>query len=137
MNKVVADASFCGAWIFSDESSEAAERLLEGMLSGSLQLVVPALWQYEMANMLKSGLVRGRLSESNLVASGRLLGQVPVHAVDNPGSGEFARIFKLATRYELSAYDAAYLELSDRLKVELMTADRKLQKAHLAMKRNW
>lgn len=133
MRRLVADASFCGAWILNDEASEAAEDLLEGMLSGSLQLVVPALWYYEMANMLKSASLRRRLSESNAAVAERLLSQVPIHEVDTPAGEVMGRIVKLAADFELSAYDAAYLELSDRLKIPLLTSDKRLKTAHEAI----
>jgi len=36
------------------------------------------------------------------------------------------RMMSFATRYSLSAYDAAYLELADRLQCPLLTFDAKL-----------
>jgi predicted nucleic acid-binding protein len=129
MKKVVADASFCGAWIF-DEASEAAELLLRDLINGTTQLVVPALWHYEMGNMLRSGHRRGRLSKSAMRAAVKALGQVPVNRVDVPQLQGVSRLVELAVEFELSAYDAAYLELSTRLKVPLLTTDKVLKKAY-------
>ncbi len=130
MKKVVADASFCGAWIFPDEATSTAEALLEELLTGSTQLLVPALWHYEMANMLRSGQRRGRLSKTSLRAAQKALGQVPVHEVDVPHRSDLNRLIEIAVKYELSAYDAAYLELANRLNVPLLTTDKVLKKAH-------
>lgn len=49
MNRMVADASYCGAWILPDETSDAAIGLLEEVESRGTGLVVPALWMYEVA----------------------------------------------------------------------------------------
>lgn len=130
MKKVVADASYCGAWIFSDESTEAAEELLRELVRGTTQLVVPALWHYEMANMLCSGHKRGRLSKSSLRASLDALSRVPVHIVDVPQRQGASRLIDIALRFKLSAYDAAYLELSSRLKIPLLTTDKVLERAY-------
>ena len=130
MKKVVADASFCGAWIFPDEATEAAESLLGELVTGSAQLVVPALWHYEMANLLRSGHLRGRLSKTGLRAAEKALSQVPVHMVDVPQRSGISRLVEMANRYKLSAYDAAYLELSARLKIPLLTTDKSLEKAY-------
>ena len=95
--------------------------------------MVPALWHYEMANMLRSGHRRGRLTKSSLRAAEKALSQVPVHEVDVPQKAEFRRLIDIANQYELSAYDAAYLELSDRLKVPLLTSDKKLEEAYKSL----
>jgi len=133
MKKLVADASFCGAWIFADEATEAAESLLEELISGSAQLVVPALWHYEMANLLRSGHRRGRLSKANLRAAEKALGRVPVHVVDVPQRSGISRLVELAMQKDLSAYDAAYLELSLRLKIPLLTTDKSLENAYRSL----
>lgn len=126
MSKVVADASFCGAWIFPDEASRDAELLLQDVLDGSRQLVVPSLWYYEMANMLRSGHLRGRLTKSGLKAALEAIRQVPVSKVDVPKGASTAAMCELALKFELSSYDAAYLEISTRLQVPLLTCDSRL-----------
>lgn len=133
MKKVVADASFCGAWIFPDESTDEAEFLLKELLTGTAQLVVPALWHYEMANMLRSGYRRGRLSKPSLRKAFKALSQVPVHVVDVPNRKGIGGLVEMALECELSSYDAAYLELSCRLKLPLLTADKALEAAFYKM----
>lgn len=129
MKKVVADASFCGAWILPDESSGAAERLLMRAISGAIELVVPALWHYEMLNLLRSAVRRKRLATAEMDLAVEALERVPMTLEDLPGAPARRRILHLAMQFELSAYDAAYLELADRFKIALQTNDAKLKAA--------
>ena len=129
MKKVVADASFCGAWILPDESSGAAERLLMRAISGAIELVVPALWHYEMLDLLRSAVRRKRLATAEMDLAVEALERVPMTLEDLPGAPARRRILHLAMQFELSAYDAAYLELADRFKIALQTNDAKLKAA--------
>lgn len=129
MKQIVADASLCGAWILADESSGEAERLLARITSGSVQLVVPALWHYEMLNLLRSAVRRKRLAAEDLDLAVETLERVPMTMEDLPGAPARRRILYLAAQFELSAYDAAYLELADRFKIALQTNDAKLKAA--------
>lgn len=127
MKQIVADASFCGAWILADEISDKAEDLLKQILKGSLELVVPALWHYEMNNLLRSAQRRKRLTEEDAREALETLNQVPLVIEDLPEGPARKRILHLAFQFDLSSYDAAYLELSDRHKIPLHTADAKLK----------
>lgn len=129
MKQVVADASFCGAWILEDEFSAQADQLLVQISKGSVELIVPVLWHYEMNNLLRSALRRKRLSEEDLWNALESLGQIPLAHEDLPESPARKRILHLALQFDLSSYDAAYLELADRLKIPLHTADTKLKAA--------
>ena len=129
MKQVVADASYCAAWILSDESSVPAERLLTQAMLGAIELVVPALWHYEMLNLLRSAVRRKRLSADDMDLAVEALECVPMKLEDLPGPPARRRILHLAMQFELSAYDAAYLELADRFKIALRTNDAKLKAA--------
>jgi predicted nucleic acid-binding protein len=129
VKQIVADASFCGAWILADEISDKAEDLLKQILKGSLELVVPALWHYEMNNLLRSAHRRQRLTEEDAREALETLNQVPLVIEDLPEGPARKRILHLAFQFDLSSYDAAYLELSDRHKIPLHTADAKLKAA--------
>jgi len=54
MNRVVADALSCGARVLENESSDEAELLLEQVEAGLASLLMPALWKYEILNLLRS-----------------------------------------------------------------------------------
>lgn len=129
MKQAVADASFCGAWILADESSEKAEHLLSLIVQGSVALAVPALWHYEMNNLLRSAHKRRRLSEGDTREALEALNQVPLTIEDLPEGPARKRILHLALQFDLSSNDAAYLELADRHKIPLHTADANLHAA--------
>ena len=129
MKQAVADASFCGAWIIADDSSEKAEQILSLIVKGTLELVVPALWHYEMNNLLRSAHRRKRLTEEDARTALETLIQVPLTLEDLPEAPARKRILHLALQFDLSSYDAAYLELADRHKIPLLTADAKLNAA--------
>ncbi len=129
MSRVVADASLCGAWILPDEASPRAEKLLAGIAQGSLELVVPALWHYEMINLLRSALRRKRIGPDDAQAALEALALVPLGHEDVPEATSRGRIMYLAVQFDLSSYDAAYLELADRFKIPLHSADGKLVSA--------
>jgi len=129
LSRAVADASYCGAWILEDESSAGAEDLLERVESGEMSLIAPSLWKYEMLNLLRSATRRKRLDEAGARAAQCALSRVPFSQVDVPDAVAQSEILKLAQAHNLSAYDAAYLELAVRFRVPLYTADRALEKA--------
>lgn len=129
MKQAVADASFCGAWILEDEFSGKAEQLLSLIIQGKLELVVPSLWHYEMNNLLRSAHRRRRLSEEDAREALVTLNQIPLTMEDLPEGPARKRILHLALQFDLSSYDAAYLELADRHKIPLHTADAKLNAA--------
>jgi predicted nucleic acid-binding protein len=129
LKQVVADASFCGAWILADESSDKAEHLLSLIVQGAVALIVPALWHYEMNNLLRSAHRRRRLTEGDAREALETLNRVPLTLEDLPEEPARKRILHLALQFDLSSYDAAYLELADRHKIPLYTADTKLNAA--------
>lgn len=129
MNRVIADASFCGSWVLEDESSAEAEALLQAVESGQAALLVPSLWKYEMLNLLRSACRRRRLTVDDASAAQVALSRVPLEKVDIPDAIAQAEILRLAHAHHLSAYDASYLELAIRFYVPLRTADGALKRA--------
>jgi predicted nucleic acid-binding protein len=82
-----------------------------------------------MNNLIRSAHRRKRLSEENAREALEALNQVPLSVEDLPEGPARKRILHLALQFDLSSYDAAYLELADRHKIPLHTADTKLQAA--------
>lgn len=134
MNRIVADASFCGAWLLPDEHSGRAEKVLAALLRKECELWTPSLWIYELANMLRSAHRRKRIDERAVFDGLELIAKVPVKRLDIPESLAVERMAQLALQYDLSLYDAAYLELADRLRAPLHTADTRLADAARTLK---
>jgi predicted nucleic acid-binding protein len=127
LKTVVVDASFAGAWILPDEASGGAELLLREILEEKTVMAVPELWHYEMGNLLRSAVRRKRLAEADAGTALDLLRRVPRQIFDHRDDLFQRRLMTLAIRFDLSAYDAAYLELADRLQCALVTNDRRLR----------
>jgi predicted nucleic acid-binding protein len=62
-----------------------------------------------------------------------MLDQLPFQSFDCQNVLWKKRMMVLARRFGLSAYDAAYLELADRLQCALLTNDREVQVAAEAL----
>ena len=126
MNRFVLDCSVSASWCLLDESNGAAQRILERLVDE--EAVVPALWTLEMANVLVVAERRNRITAADATRAVELLLALPIHV--EPGEKENLRLCRLAAReFGLSAYDASYLELAQRLGLPFATLDRNLNLA--------
>jgi len=128
MSRWVIDSSVALAWGLPDERSPSADQFWS-QVGSDAQLWVPALWWYEIANALVVARRRGRLEEKQSQEILSLLGRLPVTTASPPVGDELRRLQVLAVKHELSAYDAAYLDLSRTLSVDLATLDQRLAAA--------
>ncbi|MGH6945164.1 MAG: type II toxin-antitoxin system VapC family toxin [Geminicoccaceae bacterium] len=115
------DASIVGCWCFPDEASAIADAASERLTAGEAR--VPALWWFEVRNLLIASERRGRL---DAVGTGEFLtdlAKLPIRTDRDPDS---AAVLALARQHRLTVYDAAYLELARRLDAPLATLDREL-----------
>jgi len=128
LKTAIIDSSFSGPWFLKDEYSHEAETALSFFLKGSLILWIPSLWLYETTNLLIQAHARSRISDVHLEESFDLISTLSLK-IDEPDAMISHRIGRLAQQAHLSAYDAAYLELADRLQAPLLTFDRKLVEA--------
>ena len=124
----VVDSSIALAWALPDETSKEADLFL-GRISVRSILWVPALWWYEMANALLMAQRRKRLGEAEKIRLMELYRRLPIRTDVALDSDIVWRLHTLATEYNLSAYDAAYLELAQRRGLGLATVDRSLRVA--------
>ncbi len=124
----VLDCSLALAWALPDESSKRAERFLAEVTAETV-LWVPALWWYELANALTMAQRRRRLLESDGLRAIELYASLPIQTDTHLNSDVAWRFHSLAKEYNLSAYDAAYLELAQRKGFGLATLDRNLTTA--------
>jgi len=124
---VVIDASTALAWCFPDERSDYADAVLVA-LDGKT-ILVPAVWSLEIANAVLVGERKKRLRQPEILRFTTLLQNLSVIEDVRPVGGHVANVLPLARQYSLSAYDAAYLELSIRHSAPLATLDEKLEKA--------
>ena len=76
--------------------------------------VVPSIWSLEAANATIMGERRKRLDEARSRRFFVLLEALPIILDEETGTRAFGDTVALARTYQLSAYDAAYLELAIR-----------------------
>jgi predicted nucleic acid-binding protein len=124
----VIDSSIALAWALPDETSKEADRFLSRISIRNI-LWVPALWWYEMANALLMAQRRKRLTDAERIRLMELYRVLPIRTDTMLDSDIMGRFQRLGMDYDLSAYDAAYLELAQRRGLGLATFDRPLRSA--------
>ena len=122
----VIDLSYCAGWFQPTQGHADAVRVLKAHLAGELNLVCPSLWNYEVLNLLATGTRRGTLTEAQADAGLDLLNALDVRIEDLTSDALRRRVHKFTRQFKLTAYDAAYLELADRLQSPLLTRDEDL-----------
>lgn len=126
----VLDASVTASWAFPDETEAVAVRAGELLESASDRAVVPALWWYEVRNMLVVNERRGRIVVARTTVFLGYVAQLPIQIDTDFDSGV---VMDLARTHHLTVYDAAYLSLAIKEGLPLATLDRKLGAAATAL----
>jgi len=130
----VVDTSFMVAYLLnglcSDELSSCVNDI-EYVLLNNGQLYVPQLFWYEIYNAILSKTRRstGAISKADAMDILYDLQKLPIYTEPQPDAQIRSRIFDLSEEYNLSFYEASYLELARRNGLELKTYDEELLKA--------
>jgi predicted nucleic acid-binding protein len=127
----VVDNSVALTWCFEDERTPATTALLEQV--GEAGGFAPMLWPLEALNGLFVAERRGRLDASRRRRLAGFLHALPITLDAETASQAWTATARLAERFGLSAYDAAYLELAQRHQLPLATLDRDLRSAATAL----
>ena len=128
--KLVLDASMALAWVFERKNLQeiqAAETALSQV--ANVETIVPSLWHTEIANALLVGERRGVISRAQITDYLNKLSALPITTDPKPASHSQETVMALAREYQLTAYDATYLELALRMNAALATFDVALAKA--------
>jgi predicted nucleic acid-binding protein len=120
----VVDASIAACWLLPDEGNRRAEAAYARFPGDSA--IAPSLWWFEMRNIFISNERRGRIDNARTSRALALLSGLPIQLDHQPDG---AVLMALARMYQLTAYDAAYLELALRENVPLATLDDALLRA--------
>jgi predicted nucleic acid-binding protein len=121
----ILDSSVTMAWYFKDEADAYANAVRKAL--SETRAVVPALWPFEIANILVLGERRRR---STVAEASKWLGYLqflPIRVDDESAARVWTDILPVARSFNLSAYDAAYLELAIRLGLPLASLDHQLK----------
>lgn len=122
---MVIDSSVALKWRLSDEEAVAeAGRLLTDFVGGRFNLVVPTLFDYEVANALKVAVLRGRIANQPAREFLAFLNAVDIARRDTRDLQTLA--LDLAFKYQRSFYDASYLALAQAGGFDFYTGDKRL-----------
>lgn len=124
---MVLDASVAAAWFLADEASKQAEEALTALSSDGA--LAPAIWPFEIANVLTIAARRNRLSREKHAEALTTLGRLRVFVEATAAPLIYGPVTRGAERHGLTIYDAAYLELAQRERLPLATLDRRLTAA--------
>jgi predicted nucleic acid-binding protein len=108
---------------------ENSARLKKDYLSGIITLSAPSIVVQEVANSLWKAMTRGRILQEDALEALRILQgmRIDLHEFNWI---EISEAVNIAGKLNLAVYDASYLFLSEKLKIEVVTADDQLyQKA--------
>lgn len=131
MVKFVLDCSIAANWFvhnINPEPDEYSKKVLFSLNSSSnVNAIVPHLWSYELMNVMS-------LLEKNNICWQKILNflnLVETYAIQlNEDFALFPReLLELASQYQLTGYDAAYLHLALHKGLPIATRDKKLMKA--------
>ncbi|MGH6793322.1 MAG: type II toxin-antitoxin system VapC family toxin [Methyloceanibacter sp.] len=114
----VVDASALGALLFGEPDGAAVAERLRGA-----ELIAPALLPFEVANICLKKMRRHPDQRDALMVAFGMLDQMEVGVIEV----DHGDALVLAERSGLTAYDASYLWLADRMASELVTLDRQLE----------
>jgi len=129
VKRFVLDASVALAWFVDRPTAQYADHVRQLLLRGDRALV-PALWQLEVANGFISAERRRILTPSDTNEALQNLDIVIAQAVENNQDSVSMRgVLHTAREFQLTAYDAVYLQTALQQELPLATLDRHLRTA--------
>ena len=120
----VLDASVTVSWALEDEENAVANLALQRLDAEPAH--VPAIWWFEIRNVLLINERRKTINERDTALFLRVLSAMSIEIDRSPDDGA---TLTLARSHGLTVYDAGYLELALRKAVPLATLDKELAAA--------
>ena len=127
----VLDASVALVWCFEDEQSLYADAVREVLDRDDAW--VPSIWALEVSSGLRNGERRRRITEAQVLRRTQQLLAMRILEVAVPADLAFGRLIDLSRRFDLTIYDAAYLDLAMSQTLALASLDRDLLAAMQAV----
>lgn len=121
---VLDNSVLCG-WFIANQATAYGDAVAERLQRCDAH--APPLLQLEFANVLRTACKRGALPITDAHTIVDQLALLPIHI--DMSSPSPAALLSLALRYDLTTYDAAYLELALRRQLPIATRDGALAEA--------
>jgi predicted nucleic acid-binding protein len=129
VSRFVLDNTVTMAWCFTEEATDFTEALLGRLSNLTDNAIVPALWLYEVVNVIELAVRKGRIMEEKALAFLESLADLPIE-IENPTRTQmFVSVRALVGQHKLTAYDASYLELAIRHRLPIASSDKALTNA--------
>ena len=124
MAMVLDNSVVCG-WLLANQATPYSDSIAQRLQEE--RAVAPALLRLEYANVLRTACKRGRMDVKQAQEAITQLVALPIDIDPEPPNP--AHVLALALRYDLSSYDAAYLDLALRRQLPVATQDTALADA--------
>ncbi|MFK5922443.1 MAG: type II toxin-antitoxin system VapC family toxin [Verrucomicrobiota bacterium] len=124
---IVVDNSVAAAW-FLNEQDDYAEKVL-GRLDEGETMLVPSLWILEITNTMLVMARRRQITRVIRLSALEQIRKLPVRLASGVSIASLGVLEELATRHQLSAYDAEYLRVAIDNKAPLASNDKALNRA--------
>lgn len=128
MTRWVIDCSFAAALFLPDKSSAQVHDFFR-TATEPYEFFIPTLWWYDLASVITIAERRKILKDADIAKILKLFGKFPIKTDISSGLSFVQRVYELSRKYELTSYDAAYLELAIRLHASIATLDTQLSRA--------
>ena len=124
----VFDSSFVCALIIPDEKNQLVNKMYEKIENQDIKYA-PCMFWYETANIFMNLVRRKRYTSDEVKQFFPQLTAFQLICDSETGTGYSQKLLRLCIDYNLSSYDATYLELAERKKAVLCTLDDGLRAA--------
>ncbi len=120
----VLDASVIIKWFVVEEDSDKAEKILEQYKAATIDIIVPDIMIYEVANALRFNPFFNRKEKQNCINR--------LYSLDmfmtSPTEFSLIQSIKVAEEKDLTVYDTTYIVLAEHVGCGYITADEKCYK---------
>jgi predicted nucleic acid-binding protein len=131
MSLLILDASATLAWIYGDEVTGTIRSVFDAIADNGA--LVRALWRLEVANSLTMAVQKRRIRPDFRRAALADLALLDITTDQQTDSYAWTDTLNFADQFQLTVYDAAYLELAQRRGLPLATLDQELRTAATAI----
>ncbi len=119
----VVDASVVFKWVLPGEPyEESALTIKKNYLSGIISICAPSLMVHEVGNSLWKAIKRKRMTQDDAYEALKTLDDLKIN-LHQLNWSEISTVLTIATKIDLTIYDASYLFLSQKMQAEVITAD--------------
>ncbi len=128
MSRFVLDASVALCWFFPGQKTPYTEAVLNQVAGGD-EAIVPGIWPLEMVNSLLVAVRHKAITPAQFDEFITDLKDLPIAIDLGGGSRTYSSIVRLCRQFQLSSYDATYLDLALIEGIPLASLDKNLRAA--------